>query len=79
MDSKTYSNYLFLTPPNLLSYGPPGVGLNPGVILMNLTRMRAMSGGGFAGSVRWTLNKYRDVLYFADQDILNAIFGRAPW
>ena len=46
---------------------------------MNLTRMRAMSGGGFTGSVRWTLNKYRDVLYFADQDILNAIFGRAPW
>ena len=46
---------------------------------MNLTRMRAMSGGGFAGSVRWTLNKYKDVLYFADQDVLNAIFGRAPW
>ena len=33
-------------------YGPPGVGLNAGVILMNLTRMRLMSGGGFTGTVR---------------------------
>ena len=23
--------------------------------------------------------RYRDVLYFADQDILNAVFGLAPW
>ena len=33
-------------------FGPPGVGLNAGVILMNLTRMREMSGGGLTGSVR---------------------------
>ena len=33
-------------------FGPPGVGLNAGVILMNLTRMREMSGAGFTGSVR---------------------------
>ena len=33
-------------------YGPPGVGLNAGVILMNLTRMREMSGKGFTGAVR---------------------------
>ena len=33
-------------------FGPPGVGLNAGVILMNFTRMRDMSGGGFTGSVR---------------------------
>lgn len=33
-------------------FGPPGVGLNGGVMLMNLTRMRGMSGGGFAGAVR---------------------------
>ena len=33
-------------------FGPPGVGLNAGVMLMNLTRMRQMSGGGFSGSVR---------------------------
>ena len=33
-------------------YGPPGVGLNAGVIMMNLTRMRRMAGGGFIGSVR---------------------------
>ena len=37
---------------NLPHFGPPGVGLNAGVILMNLTRMRRMSGGGFTGSVR---------------------------
>ena len=37
---------------NLPSFGPPGVGLNGGVALMNLTRMREMSGGGFTGSVR---------------------------
>ena len=33
-------------------YGPPGVGLNAGVIMMNLTRMRYMAGGGFTGSIR---------------------------
>ena len=33
-------------------FGPPGVGLNAGVILMNLTRMREMAGGGLTGSVR---------------------------
>ena len=36
----------------LPSYGPPGVGLNAGVILMNVTRMRSLSGGGLTGSVR---------------------------
>ena len=28
---------------------------------------------------RWLLEKYRDKLYFADQDILNALFGISPW
>lgn len=37
---------------NLPYFGPPGVGLNAGVIMMNLTRMRRMAGGGFIGSVR---------------------------
>ena len=60
-------------------YGPPGVGLNAGVILVNVTRMRRMSGGGFTGAVRWVTSRYRDHLYFADQDILNAIFGTSPW
>ena len=36
----------------LPSFGPPGVGLNAGVILMNITRMRGLSGGGLTGSVR---------------------------
>ena len=41
-------------------YGPPGVGLNAGVIMMNLTRMRYMAGGGFTGSIRCssTVNVY---------------------
>jgi len=60
-------------------FGPPGVGLNAGVILMNLTRMRDMSGGGFTGSVRWVYNIHRRQLTMADQDILNAIFGYSPW
>ena len=38
---------------NIPHFGPPGVGLNAGVIMMNLTRMRDMSGGGFTGSVRY--------------------------
>ena len=56
-----------------------GVGLNAGVMLVNVTRMRRMSGGGFTGAVRWITSRYRDHLYFADQDILNAIFGTSPW
>ena len=36
----------------LPSFGPPGVGLNAGVIMMNVTRMRSLSGGGLTGSVR---------------------------
>lgn len=60
-------------------YGPPGVGLNAGVILMNLTRMRLMSGGGFTGAVRYIFSRHKDYLPLADQDILNAIFGTSPW
>ena len=37
---------------NIPYFGPPGVGLNAGVMLMNLTRMRNMAGGGFTGSIR---------------------------
>ena len=36
----------------LPSFGPPGVGLNAGVIMMNITRMRGLSGGGLTGAVR---------------------------
>ena len=76
-------------------FGPPGVGLNAGVIMMNLTRMRYMSGGGFTGAVRSSIEIksygtaitfFRHVFYkhkfsikLADQDILNAIFGYSPW
>ena len=44
---------IYNTVEDLPYYGPPGVGLNAGVIMMNLTRMRHMPGGGFTGSVRW--------------------------
>ena len=43
---------IYSTVENLPYFGPPGVGLNAGVIMMNLTRMRRMAGGGFIGSVR---------------------------
>ena len=60
-------------------FGPPGVGLNTGVMLANLTRWRAMSGGGWSGAVRWVLGKHGGDIQFADQDIINAIFGYSPW
>ena len=44
---------IYHTVQNLPFYGPPGVGLNAGVMLMNLTRMRNMAGGGFTGSIRY--------------------------
>ena len=43
---------IYSTVENIPYFGPPGVGLNAGVIMMNLTRMRRMAGGGFTGSVR---------------------------
>ena len=39
------------------SYGPPGVGLNPGVIMMNLTRLRLMSGAGLTGAIKWVVGR----------------------
>ena len=48
---------IYSTVENLPYFGPPGVGLNAGVIMMNLTRMRRMAGGGFIGSVRSVLVK----------------------
>ena len=46
-------------------FGPPGVGLNAGVILMNLTRMRDMSGGGFTGTVRCRFMKLQAYLFLS--------------
>ena len=49
------------------SYGPPGVGLNPGVIMMNLTRLRLMSGAGLTGAIKWVVGrsgrKYLQIAY----------------
>ena len=49
---------IYNTVEDLPYYGPPGVGLNAGVIMMNLTRMRHMPGGGFTGSIRWVRDFY---------------------
>ena len=60
-------------------YGLPQVGLNGGVALMNLTRLRALSGGGFIGAVRSIWNEYKGNLQFAEQDILNLVGVQAPY
>ena len=38
---------------NIPYYGPPGLGLNAGIIMFNFTRMRNMVGGGFTESIRY--------------------------
>ena len=43
---------IYSTEENLPYFGPPGVGLNAGVMMLNLTRMRHMAGGGFTGAIR---------------------------
>ena len=54
---------IYNTVEDLPYYGPPGVGLNAGVIMMNLTRMRHMPGGGFTGSVRSVIQNTNTELY----------------
>ena len=67
-----YSNVL------LPYYGPVGVGLNAGVLLFNLTRMRDMVGGGFTEAIRFTWRKYKKQLRLMEQDVLNVIFEKSP-
>ncbi|XP_066972456.1 glucoside xylosyltransferase 2-like [Macrobrachium rosenbergii] len=54
-------------------------GLNAGVLLLNLTRLRRFP-GGWVPTIRRTVGKYKNSLQYADQDILNIIFSgtRAP-
>ena len=59
-------------------YGPVGVGLNAGVLLFNLTRMRDMVGGGFTEAIRFTWRKYKKQLRLMEQDVLNVIFEKSP-
>ena len=56
--------------PRIPFYGLPGTGLNGGVILMNLTRLRALPGGGFTGTVRSIWDEYKGNLPFPDQESL---------
>jgi len=60
-------------------YGPPGSGLNGGVALMNLTRLRALPGGGFTEAVRYIWERHKGNLPLADQDILNVVGGQTPY
>lgn len=60
-------------------YGLPGLGLNAGVALMNLTRLRELPGGGFTEISRYIWEKYREKLTLADQDVLNLVGAQAPW
>ncbi|EEC08312.1 glycosyltransferase domain-containing protein, putative, partial [Ixodes scapularis] len=50
-------------------------GLNSGVILMNLTRMRAY---GLESIVTNLMNKYHSVMKLPDQDLLNMVFHDDP-
>lgn len=63
---------------NFPYYGPVGMGLNAGVILLNMTRMRRMVGGGFTEAIRVVWHKYADKLHLAEQDMLNIIFATSP-
>ena len=63
---------------NFPYYGPVGIGLNAGVILMNFTRMRKMVGGGFTESIRAVWKEYSTKIRLAEQDILNIIFASTP-
>ena len=56
----------------------PGVGLNAGIMLYNLTRMRTMVGGGFTEAIRFSFRKYGEQLKLIEQDILNIIFEKSP-
>ena len=65
--------------PRIPYYGLPGTGLNTGVILMNLTRLRALPGGSFTGAVRSIWDQYKGNLPFPDQDIINVVGEQSPY
>jgi len=60
-------------------FGVPGLGLNAGVALMNLTRLRDLPGGGFTEISRYIWQKHRLKLTLADQDVLNMVGAQSPW
>ena len=63
---------------NMPYYGAVGVGLNAGIMLFNLTRMRNMIGGGFTEAVRFTWQTYKQEIKLMEQDVLNIIFAKSP-
>lgn len=60
-------------------FGLPGLGANAGVMLMNLTRLRNLPGGGFSEVVRHIWLKHGYALSLADQDLLNMVGSVSPW
>ena len=72
-ESEDFSNswyHRFAKHPYYGSYG-----LNSGVMLMNLTRMRAF---GWNDKLEPILQKYRSKVVWGDQDIINVIFHYNP-
>ena len=65
--------------PRIPFYGLPGTGLNSGVVLMNLTRLRALPGGSFTGTVRSIWDEYKGKLVYADQDFINVLGRHSPY
>ena len=49
-------------------------GLNTGVLVMNLTRMREFE-GGWTENIMQVVHKYKKKMILADQDILNILFS----
>ena len=62
-----------------LYYGLPQNGLNSGVVLMNLTRLRALPGGGFTGTIRAIWDEHKESVPYGDQDILNILGWQSPY
>ncbi|CAN7937881.1 unnamed protein product, partial [Ixodes hexagonus] len=72
-DVEDYSGSVYMHNWKTRYYGR--YGLNSGVILMNLTRMRAY---GFESLVMTLMDKYHKVLKLPDQDLLNMVFHDDP-
>uniref|UniRef100_A0A915L8A0 UDP-D-xylose:beta-D-glucoside alpha-1,3-D-xylosyltransferase n=1 Tax=Romanomermis culicivorax TaxID=13658 RepID=A0A915L8A0_ROMCU len=49
------------------------LGINSGVMLMNLTKMRKFN---WNSRVEWTFNRYKALITWGDQDLINVIFSQ---
>ncbi|CAL4125025.1 unnamed protein product [Meganyctiphanes norvegica] len=53
-------------------------GLNSGVMLMNLARLRSIPGGGFTNITKNLYLQYKNKIGLGDQDIINIFFALHP-